>query len=424
MSGSARVVSARGLFIWLLFVAPTIQYRAEFGSLSFAFMEPVVVLVSLILAAHQILRWRKFVICRHPLVFLFGAIVLWALLITPLGAVGTHELSDLRDWLIPFAGFVLFLTTLRNGWRHWSTLFVILVWCNSLLGIYQHFTDGFRPFITASALYKAGFESSPRDNQLALTPFAVALFSHPNAFAMYLYIGLMMALGQAYDARPPRRMLIAVGVVLPIALALLWTYAKTSLLVAVAGAVLLSVMQWCSSYVLCLLMVAAGFGAAVWATSSLASHLPPTWLGTVWWRVGLWADAVATIRDHPSILIFGNGLTRFAERAYYGQPHNLYLYLLLTYGVAGVLWAVALAVYLLRSGMSLARIGIMTSQSRLAGAWIAVLGYFVIGVAESNLMGIEARMIFMTVAACFVGLAREALAVTRSRARETAGGPI
>ena len=407
LSRPPKIFSLRGFLICVFFIAPTVQYRTNLGSLSFSFMEPVAVLVSSLLLAHQMLRWHRLVILRHPLVPLLGAIVLWTVLARPWDPSWRHALSDVRDWSIPFLSCVVFLTTIRQGWRRWMVLFVAVVWFNALLGLYQHLADGFRPFIAASAAYKTGFQLSPEDSQLALTPFAVGLFSHPNAFAIYLYLGLMIALGKVHDSKPRTRSLLIVAVVLPMALALVWTYSKASLLVTAGAVIFFWLMRRIESDKVLVTIMIVALLAVGWTFWNLLPYLPATLLGTLWWRVGLWGEAIVTIRGDPNILLVGNGLERFDQLAYYAQPHNLYLYLLLQYGLVGVVWVFAVAAYIWRKGMSLRREGVMKDQALLAGTWVGLLGYFVIGLVESNLMSVESRLTFMTVAACFAGLASE-----------------
>jgi len=43
----------------------------------------------------------------------------------------------------------------------------------------------------------------------------------------------------------------------------------------------------------------------------------------------------------------------------------------------------------------------------LAALWMGLISFFIVGLVESNLMGIEARMIFLIYWACFLGLWRE-----------------
>ena len=404
--------SVNGLLVFLLFVAPTIQYRVELGSFSFALMEPLVLIVSAILLSYQISSRRKLIILKDPLVYLFAAITLWAALIRPWSLDQRHGLSDVRDWLIPLLGFITLITTIRHGWRYWITIYIFLVWLSALLGIYQHLTDSFRPFISELAAYKTEFAISPEEDRLARASFAAGFFSHPNGFAMYLFTGLMMGIGKFYKSKPIVFLFVTL---IPIALSLYWTFAKAGLLVMVGAILFIWIERWVKANRTLLVVALSGIIAGIVILWQVSRHIPPALLVTFWWRVGLWQIALNIIRAHPIILLTGNGMDLFALQAYYGQPHNLYIYLLLDYGLIGLIWVLVLAWHLWQRGIRIRTTGGMEAEPLLAAMWIGLLGYLVVGLVESNLMGIELRMIFMIAAACLAGLAREMAAEIQSR---------
>jgi O-antigen ligase len=97
----------------------------------------------------------------------------------------------------------------------------------------------------------------------------------------------------------------------------------------------------------------------------------------------------------------------FADQAFYNQPHNVYFYMLLQFGLVGFVWILALLGYAWQRGWQWRKAGLMQREPLLGALWITLLGYFLIGMVESNLMGIESRMIFLWVLAFFLGLGRE-----------------
>lgn len=392
------------LLLFLLFLAPTIQYRIELGGFSFAIMEPIVLIVSVILLTHQVMTRRRLTISKDSFIFLVAGMVLWASIVRPWAADWKHGVSDVRDWVIPLLGFIALSSTVRHGWRRWIGVFLFIAVLTALVGIYQHFTDSFRPFVSALASYKTGFVVAPDDGQLTLVSYAAGFFSHPNGLAEFLFIGLMISLGWLVE---PGQRWWKIVVLAVIALALLWTYAKTSLIVAGLAIVLFWLQHWIKTRktLLAALAITITFGGVgLWIA---AQHVPATLLNTFWWRVGLWQTAFNTISQNPSILLVGNGLDIFALHAYYPQPHDMYLYLLLQYGVLGLMFGLIAIGQIWRRGWQ-ARTAKHTKQEPvLAGLWIALLGYFVIGLVESELFGIESRMIFLMSLACFIGLNRE-----------------
>lgn len=404
MKRCVRFFSAQTILIFLLFAAPLVQYRVEMGSFSFALMEPVVLLVSIVWLINQMVH-RKLTILKEPLVLVFTAMVIWTFAVRPWAINWKNGLSDVRDWLISLVGFVTLLNITHHGWRNWVVVFLVLAWLNAWLGIYQHVVDGFRPFIGELATYKTGFLISPEEGRLMRASFAVGFFSHPNGFAMYLFVGLMIALGQLQEAR--KKLPFFFLVVLPIVTSLYWTYAKASLLVAVSLIPVYWLNHRIKSISALLGIVSAGLIIGALILWQAVKYVPPEMLVTFWWRVGLWQIALNILGNYPQILLLGNGLDIFAYSAYYGQPHNLYLYFLLQYGLPGLMLMLILAGYFWTLGFRLRKNGLTKANPVLAALWFAIIGYFAIGLVESNLMGIENRMIFMTLAACFTGLARE-----------------
>jgi O-antigen ligase len=399
------------ILILLLFLAPTVQYRVEVGSFSFALMEPITLLISTALLTWQIIARRRLVLVNDTLIFLCLGMVLWAMLIRPLDADWKHGLSDIRDWAIPVLGYAALTSSIRQGWRRWSLLLLVAVFLQALLGIYQHFADTARLFVAESAAYKTGFEVSPETSQLALVSFAVGMFSHPNGYAIYLFIGLMIALGRSASGR---LRWLKIAMIIPIVLALFWAYAKASLLVMAFAVLLFFVQRSLKSNRVFLITIGAGLLAGVCALAVASRLVPDALLETLYWRFGLWRAALELIGRQPTILLFGNGMGDFAQHAYYGQPHNVYLFLLLQYGLLGLCWVVLVLVSILHRGWYARRHGWMRREPLLAAYWLALLGFFLIGMVESTLLDIESRMLFLLVAACFSGLAREIKATSVS----------
>jgi len=376
----------------------------ELGTFSFALMEPIVLLVSGILLAHQIVDQGRLVIPKDPLLYLLTGMLLWAFFIRPWASDWQHGLSDVRDWLIPLLAFVALISSIRRRWRKWLTLFFFLAIVNASVGIYQHFADTFRPFATEGAAVKTSFVLSPDQSRLAIASPAIGFFSHPNAFAMYLFLALLVALGWQTEGR--RRWIKPLLIVL-LSTSLFWTHAKASLLVMPFSLVALwfirRIKSWGQFLVVGAILFISGV-MVVWLGSQI---VPPPYLATFWWRINLWQTALEVIQDSPGILLVGNGMEAYATQAIYPQPHNLYLYMLLTYGFPGLGLLLGIAWHMLRRGRIALGCRWFRQEPLLSALWTGLVGYFVVGLVESNLMGIQTRMIVLTVAACFVGLWRE-----------------
>ncbi|HEX5689973.1 MAG TPA: hypothetical protein VFX76_08220, partial [Roseiflexaceae bacterium] len=360
--------------------------------------------------AIQLLRRRRVAILNDSLLFLGLAMVVWVALIRPWSQDWQHGLSDIRDWIIPVLAYVALVSTIRDGWRRWTLLLLFVVLAQALFGIYQHVTDSARPFISQGAEFKTGFAISPETSQLALVSFAVGTFSHPNNFALYLFVGLMVLLG--WRTTSWWRLLKPVLLV-AIVLALFWAYAKASLVVMAVAIVIFWVQRWFRSGRVLLLATGIGLLLLVVGLLIAARLIPAVLLGTLYWRFGLWEAAIRVMGEYPAILLVGNGIESFAQQAYYGQPHNTYLFMLLEYGMFGPLWLLAVMCVIGIRGWRARSHAWLRREPLLSALWIALFGYFAVGLVETNLLDIESRMIFFLVIACFTGLARELRAETR-----------
>ena len=435
------------LLLFLVFLAPTIQYRVELRVFSFAVMEPVVLLASGVLLARALLKKQTVRIPgTWPEIGLI-AIVAWAVLIRPWSQDGKHGLSDIRDWAIPVFTFLALRLAGRQDWRKAMDVFVIVIALTALIGIYQGFTGRFRPFMAQEANLKvapgqpppvAGFRWDPasgltiweayaeyadlseqgRAGEYAAAvdaasvvppPFALGFFGHPNSTGMFLSAGFLLVLGWAVERMRAAGWLVSALV----GLAFLLTYAETAYLVLACGLAAIIVLRRFRS----LKAPAALVVVAVAAGALLLAGLPPTSFQTLAWRYGLWTTALALLSRSPLILLFGNGMDPYASLAYYFQPHNSYVYLLLEYGLLGLGLVLGVIASVAVKGWQDGRDGLWVRSFSLQALWIATLGFFAVGLTESVLLGIESRMIVLNFLACYLGLRRNVLAVAGTAPR-------
>jgi hypothetical protein len=396
--------------ILLLVLIPTIQYRFEVGSMSFAFMEPVAWIACAILLSQQLHQRGSIFVVREAFIPLLLLIIAWSIAVRPLAANTTSGLSDIRDWLTPVLIFVVLISTVRTGWRTWIGLFLVGVVLQATLGIYQRWTDSTRPFVNELAIFKTGFILSPETGQLITDSYAVGLFTHPNNFAIYLFSGLMILMPWPLH----RRRWLKWALIVLVALSLYWSFAKASLIVMVAALIWYILLRLINNGVLLLIVTATLLVTGSVATLLLLRILPEGVLSTLYWRFGLWAIGLQMVWEQPVILLFGNGLDHFISTAYYGQPHNVYFYMLLQYGLFGLFWFTAVGIYVWLRGWQARSRDWFAYEPRLAGIWIALLGFFGIGLVESNVLGIENRTLLLLMIAFFSGLAREVHAELRN----------
>ncbi|GAB4497628.1 MAG: hypothetical protein OHK0052_09540 [Anaerolineales bacterium] len=399
------------LLIGAILIAPTIQYRLEFGAFSVALFEPIVLVGLLLLVVRRLARGNLYRLKLHlPMVFVLLLIV-WAALILPFSANWQRNLSDLRDWLIPLLCYLLLGISTRQNWRRWVNLMLIWATLTALLGLYQQFTDSARFFINPLADYKTGFVTAGSDAAaLQLVSYGVGLFSHPNIYGLYLLSSLLVLGGLVLHHRRHTALIL---LWLLIAFAFYGSYAKTAYLAALLSLVLMAAFWRFRKPENLLFFGAILIFAAVFAIVIAVQILPTAVWNTFWWRVNLWQIALQLLQSNPQILLWGNGMNQFGKIAFYGQPHNLYVYITLAYGLPGLLLLLASFGAIFFEGWRMYRQQLFAIEPRLLGLWFALLTYFAIGLLESSLLGIELRALFLTTLILWESLSREVRATLR-----------
>lgn len=381
------------VLIFAILIAPTIQYRLELGAFSMALLEPIVIFGLVMLLVRRLARGNPYRLKLHlPIIFMVLLIV-WSAFILPFSGDWQRSLSDLRDWLIPALCYLLPGVSVRQNWRRWVNLMLIWATLMAFLGIYQQFTDSARFFINPLADYKTGFVTAGSDDAaLERVSYGVGLFSHPNVYGLYLLSNLLV-LGSLVLHRPRHITLIVVWLL--IAVAFYGSYAKTAYIAALLSFVLMLAF-WRFRKLENLFFFGSILVFAIMAAIAVAVQILPSavW-NTFWWRVNLWQIAIKLIQTNPQILFWGNGMTQFYQMAFYGQPHNLYIYITLAYGLPGLLLLLASFGAIVLQGWRMYCRRLFYTEPRLLGLWFALLSYFVIGFFESSLLGIELRTLFL-----------------------------
>jgi hypothetical protein len=396
--------------IFLLFLAPTIQYRFAFGSFTISILEPIVLVVSSILLMQAMLNKRFIVITQEPFLYFIVAIIVWSFFVGLQANDLQSGLSEVRNWAIPSIGFITLISTVGYGWRKWVIIFFALAIISSLIGVYQHVTDSFRPVVAESAFAKRVIWQGSEADGLEFASFANGFFAHPNEFAIYLFISLMMGIGWVIDKG--QHYMWRLPLLIPIIMALYWTYAKASIVVMIISIGLFLIHLLTKPNNQYRLAITFGTFLAVGCLWGTIDYLPAGWVSTFEWRAGLWQIVLSLTNAYPLQFLLGNGMEIFRLHAYYPQPHNVYFYIFLQYGLFGLIWLLFFVRYIWKWGWAIRQTSMLHAQPILAALWIALLGYFLIGLVESTMLSIELRTIFFWVAACFIGLHREIQAIT------------
>lgn len=391
------------ILLFLFFLAPTVQYRMQLGSVTISLMEPVVLIASIFLFLREYFLKHSISLPRNRIFQSLYMMLFWVFFTQIIFSKNTMEgLSDLRNWFIPILGFVALLSV-KKDWRKWIGIYIFITFLNSLLGIYQYVTDSFRPFQNTYGDTRLSIVFLNGGISYINTKFSIGLFAHPNTYAMYLLGGFMIALGLALSTRKIKDQII----IIPIATAIILSYSKTSIimlavLLLIFGFVWLrvktSLLSWLYLPAIILLLSGVLYGI---------SFLPSEIFTTYYWRVGLWKIAYEFFLQNPTVMLIGGGLNKFGDLAYYGQPHNLFVYFFLLYGLPGLIILLSILWESIRSMIFYFQTNKAKDKMMEAGLFMASVSLFAVGLTDSTLFGVENRMIFVTWLALFVGFVRE-----------------
>lgn len=394
------------IYFWLvlLWLATAIRWRIDLGFISFAFVEPVAIITIVVLLVNQYTRKRRVTIVAEPVALLLIVFGFWVIVVRVWGQNTINSLSDIRDWLIPICTYVVLISTIKRGWRKLVLLFVAVGFLSALLGLYQFFTDSFRPFSTEGAAFKAGYIIVAGSSFEPISA-ALAFFEHPNSLAVYLILALTISLGWWQEGN---QRVLKIAVMSILFAALLSTYAKAEI-IAFVLIVILYVLSWFIRSPKIFGLTAVGLIGVGVASIWIGMKIIPQYFGTFWWRVTLWDTAVKVITMNPVILIWGNGNIIFAQNAIWPQPHNLFIDILLKYGLIGLIILGTIGWILLRYGFIAYRHSINRQFVIMRAVWMSLLIFGITGLVESSFISIETRMIFVLTMACTIGLIREVL---------------
>ncbi|MGK2907969.1 MAG: O-antigen ligase family protein [Desulfuromonadales bacterium] len=251
-----------------------------------------------------------------------------------------HNISRTKDFFWAFSLYFL----LRYGPLNRRAISVIvrlsvlIAFAWSLLGIIQLLGwderlggEAYPLFLASQALYKTVVD--PFSSEVVQANFAHGFYLYPQNFIYYLLCPFLLSLGLA---QRDRRWLIPALVIFA---AVLGTLSKTFVLLLVIFVCLYALQRFFHNPAVTFSIFAALAGTAVLAVVLFGNY--PFWkraLETFIWRMELWSDALSMLQGKPWLLVTGDG-TAFLESTYsragYPNPHNMFIYLLVEYGVAG-----------------------------------------------------------------------------------------
>ncbi len=387
-------------FTSLFFILIGIYYRFEFGVVSFALIEPFAI-VFIIVSVIYFLTKGKFIISTSWFFRIWFLFVILLAIILPLSPDLKRSLSDIRDWMIPLLVSIFVFSFKNLRWEKILTIFIICSLLFAGVGLYQHFTKSFYPFATERAMMKSGF-TIDEQRKPEIVCSAIAFFPHPNQFANYLLCSFIIGLGFLAQSRKKLRWIIILSIVTG---ALILTYSKASIALLPIGIVIFLFLYRSSSIEDLVLLISTIGIIIVFLYLLIFINLPETVFTNLFVRYKLFKTVLEIILENPLIFIMGNGARLYSLRAFYPNPHNLYFYFLLNYGIAGLTLLLFAFFKTIVSILKTFRMGITKINPLLGGIFTSlIMGFFILGLTEVPLQDINLRTLFFLLFVAFLGI--------------------
>ncbi len=328
----ARTVTGMDLAVLALFASASFQWEFGPDPLRVALVEPValVVLVYLIMSGTPSVERPRL----HGVAWLWLGLAAWAGLQWLVATDWRFGARDVRQLLL--AALILAALLRRRDFdpRRAAWIAIGVAGLSALAADTQRLTGWFvPPFAT---VFSKDVLTAPTG---AGVPVAVGFFTNANVFAGFIFWPFLISVGRLI--RGPQR-LLAGTLTLLLALSLYWSLARGVIAGAVLGMVFLftflKVRPRELAFGLVTLLAALSTGVILVIAST---HPQSGFFLTLGLRRVLWDAVFEMMRRTPTFLISGVGahaIDYLQGFALLGRedPHNMYLYVLVHYGLAGL----------------------------------------------------------------------------------------
>ena len=320
------------------------------------------------------------------------------------------KMSGFKDWVGTASTIVLFIliAELFANKRYLKMLLAALVTSTIpplAMGFYQFVTD-------------TGNHDTPGFNRI------FAAFPHPNAYATYLMMILLLCIPLLIETRVRWQRIVYVLLCGAMLFSLIYTYARAAWVDVVAGLLVVGSFR----YRKMLLLVPAGIIILLLLVPSILERFQEALgfsqgQGSMFFRVEMWRYLLSKFYASP---IVGNGLGSYGVYAeeglgYYYMPHNDYVHLLVDSGVIGLGCYLA-AIFGVFRGAVRSYFKFEDTQLKiLALAMIAVVISYLLGSITDNLFRAGATQTYFWAMAGLVAAATRMTNTQEQEQLETAG---
>jgi O-antigen ligase len=388
---------------WLLlalFATASFQYWFGSGPLLIALVEPAELLVLLYLLGLFPGQSEKPKGSMRSLSWVWLGLSAWAIISWLLAGDWPYGLNDIRQLALASAVFAALMARPDLKVGRISFLLVLVTVLSAVVADSQSLTGWFVPPFSASPIKQL---LNPLRG--VTVPVAEGFFRNGNVFAAFVFWPFLICLAEAF--RGTRRAWAAGGAVL-LGISLILSLGRGVIAGAALGTMLLAVFLSGLAPGRKMALAAGIFAFAVGFVVSLAATVPESgFFLSLGLRRTLWDAAIELMRRTPSFLVTGVGAHQVSYLQGFAalgrdDPHDLYLYMLVHYGILGLaVIALTLATVLRTGWLSLKAERLRNNylHAALLAGWIA---FWVMGLLDSYFTDAEFRFLFVVMLALFL----------------------
>jgi len=381
--------------LFCLFAAIAFQYDVVKYPLQMALVEPVgwATLIFLLLrkGAWSGIRGAAGRSISLLLVFL----TIWTFAIWLVDPTWRYGLDDVRWIFLSVAVLITLLGTVRD-WRRALVILLVVAALAAAIADFQGLTGAFVPPFSSNLEKELYLPQVPGQ----VVRVAAGFFGNSNMFGGFVFWPLLISIGLALGRK--LKWVAALGAVFFAASLYLSDargveagFLRASALIALSYAPFPAKGL---RYVILTVIVATMAGAVLLVVAAPRAGF----FSTLWLRVNLWQAALGYFRRFPTTLLLGAGsglkippTATWAEVLAPEDPHNLYLYATMHYGLPGLLIMIAVGWKAIALGWQRYKRGELAGDPLLRSVWAAWLAFPVMGGLDSYFNKVEWQLILL-----------------------------
>jgi hypothetical protein len=329
----------------------------------------------------------------------------WSVVVWFADSNWAYGINETRWVLLSVVAYIYFRIIFRQQWEWKVKLFLIVCVGIAFIADLQSITGLFQPPFT-SVPVKDFFQQSGKGD---FTPFSVAVgfFNHPNAFGGFVFWPMLLSLGLMGE----KKTRVWGGFAfLFFGFSLFLSGYRTLLLGAGLAVVLFILLRFNLSFKKwAFLLLGVCVVSAIGFMGFYLANKTSLFFGTFTGRVSLWSSVVPIVTFSPQTFLFGSG-TNLPMGIYNGlavaDPHNAYLYMLVHYGLPGLIIYFAVIGIIMRHGWQSYRVGEVQKNPIVGVLWIGFIVWFLTAIADSRLTTPEWQLEFVLLIALFLASPR------------------